>query len=129
MNYLVAFMRIEQQLGRALTDNDKDELARRYGKWWSSEELGVVVARLRGSRCTCRVTPECRHEDPSCAVHVRLLPLAVAAVRIVELLKRPLTVAENQRLRAWFPKGVPESVIEATAEKLRRPRPELRIVK
>ncbi len=57
------------------------------------------------------------------------LTTTAAARRLVTLLGRALTPQENERLRAWFPRGVPESLLDDVAEKLRRPRPQLRIVK
>lgn len=113
-NYLVAFNFVQKALGRALTREEKDALVHRYGQWWRTDQLRDIVLTLA------------RSEDRGVE---NILPVTAAAMRIVELLKRPLTVGENQRLRAWFPQGVPESVLAATAEKLRRPRPELRLVK
>ncbi len=58
-----------------------------------------------------------------------ILTTTAAARRLVTLLGRALTTQEHERLRAWFPRGVPESLLDDVAEKLRRPRPQLRIVK
>jgi len=51
-----------------------------------------------------------------------------AAIRLTALLGRALTPEEYQRVRAWFPRGVPEGILQATAEKLQRPQPKLTLV-
>ena len=92
-------------LARPLALDEREFLAREFPRGYSSAHVVEVIDAY--------FTPRS---------HV------LAAQALVNLLRRRLTPQEFERLKAWFPNGVPPWVLESVAQKLRRPQPLLRLV-
>ena len=99
---------LEESLDRPLVASEREWIDLHFPNGAYAEQLALITAKLIPKVC---------------------LNHTAAAKRLTVLLGRALTPEEYQRVRAWFPRGVPEGILNATAEKLQRPQPKLTLVK